>query len=378
MRIGFVGLLALALFLDPWNSFMLFGFPSSIVVRILALGLAFPVILMEYKKIHQTSWVILLPFLFLAWIFLRGFHAPIVMESLRSLRYYSIGILTFLAIAFLNPSTREVKFIVWSQVLGCLLGIAMMQYGAISLDSGIRASVDGINGNYTAYCCVHAASLLVILWRHQVARMGLIRLNYIVLIITLSFLTYGAILPATRGAFLGMGLIFTLMIFRLPTKHRWYKFALLFVLVIIVVESLNLFPSLLVRSLGDNTQDYGSYRLLLWGKAWQLFQGAPLIGIGPGQFGPSAFGVPVHNVFLAVLTELGIIGFCLFMAFILSVFFQVRKNYGIYNAWIFFGPWLFIALTGAWESAYAAYASFGLLFVRPEAPPISSFHENIG
>ena len=67
------------------------------------------------------------------------------------------------------------------------------------------------------------------------------------------------------------------------------------------------------------TGDVSSGRFLLWDHAWQLFLQKPLFGHGWRFFRYSAFTLmdyDVHNVFLQLLTEVGIIGSLPFYAFI--------------------------------------------------------------
>jgi len=69
-------------------------------------------------------------------------------------------------------------------------------------------------------------------------------------------------------------------------------------------------------------------RLLIWQKAWQVFQTKPVLGIGPGtlnNYFPSypQWGVPQpHNVYLAFLVQTGIIGFIGFL-WLLVWFFKI-------------------------------------------------------
>jgi O-antigen ligase len=60
-----------------------------------------------------------------------------------------------------------------------------------------------------------------------------------------------------------------------------------------------------------------SFRLELWKHAWNVWLGSPLVGAGVGSAVrevdfPTSAGVP-HNMFLQVLSELGIIGFAIFI-----------------------------------------------------------------
>lgn len=72
-------------------------------------------------------------------------------------------------------------------------------------------------------------------------------------------------------------------------------------------------------------QDKGSDRLLIWDIALTQFSNAPLLGMGVGSFqGVSKMGV--HNQFIIVLVESGIIGLVLFLIPLIVLFKKTWKN----------------------------------------------------
>jgi O-antigen ligase len=96
----------------------------------------------------------------------------------------------------------------------------------------------------------------------------------------------------------------------------------------------------------DFSSDGGSGRLELWGRAWDLFTSNPVFGIGASNFTEyNAFKygdqLVVHNTFLEILTESGLIGLFFYLSFVFIVFIQMlRANFH----WKY--PFLFLTMLG--------------------------------
>lgn len=78
-------------------------------------------------------------------------------------------------------------------------------------------------------------------------------------------------------------------------------------------------------SLGATTEDS---RFTLWREAVSLWREHPILGIGPGRF-LGETGHVVHNTYLGILVELGIVGLMLFVSCILYIVFAVLFRHGI-------------------------------------------------
>ncbi|WP_202552082.1 O-antigen ligase family protein [Ginsengibacter hankyongi] len=72
-------------------------------------------------------------------------------------------------------------------------------------------------------------------------------------------------------------------------------------------------------------EDKGSDRLLIWNIAFQQFLTAPLFGIGIGSF-QGITKVGVHNQFIIVGVESGIVGFILFATSLIILFIKSFKS----------------------------------------------------
>lgn len=83
--------------------------------------------------------------------------------------------------------------------------------------------------------------------------------------------------------------------------------------------------------INDFSQDGGSGRFVLWERAWDYFSSNVWLGIGAFNFpdyNELHYGeyIHVHNMFLDILAESGIIGFALFIVFIITLGVEIMKK----------------------------------------------------
>jgi O-antigen ligase len=88
---------------------------------------------------------------------------------------------------------------------------------------------------------------------------------------------------------------------------------------------------ILQSRVGDLSEDGGSGRLELWGRAWEYFTSHMVLGIGAFNFTDYNFfqygdDLEVHNTFLDILTESGLLGMACFCFFIILVLVQLFKS----------------------------------------------------
>ena len=96
------------------------------------------------------------------------------------------------------------------------------------------------------------------------------------------------------------------------------------------MTNFNVFTILTERA-DDFLHDGGSGRFSLWNRAFEFFSSHPFAGIGAFNFleynsfyyGEALY---VHNTFLEILSETGMIGFCLYFSFLLLVLLQLLKQ----------------------------------------------------
>lgn len=91
----------------------------------------------------------------------------------------------------------------------------------------------------------------------------------------------------------------------------------------------------------------------VWAEGVRLIAENPLLGSGSGAFRSAAVGVNKvgHNFALTLLAEVGVIGFGLFMAMLVTALLSLRRVHGpVRGFWVaIFSAWLFAAMLHNWE-----------------------------
>lgn len=162
---------------------------------------------------------------------------------------------------------------------------------------------------------------------------------------------FANILTFSRGGLLVMALIFLIfIIIKNPIKQIKLVLGVVFslfvtVYIAIVYMKFDIFGILQSR-IEDFSQDGGSGRIELWGRAWDYFSSHMLIGIGAFNYSEYNFfqygdSLEVHNTFLDILSESGLLGMTCFCLFIFLLFVQIFQSKIHKNK-----PYLFLALLG--------------------------------
>ncbi|MCT4478526.1 O-antigen ligase family protein [Peribacillus frigoritolerans] len=144
-----------------------------------------------------------------------------------------------------------------------------------------------------------------------------------------------SLLTFSRGGVLALVLVVFLymLLANFSKKIKMLAVSLLFLGVIYVAGSLiNIDLNEIVTSrISDFSTDGGSGRFELWGQAINYFMSNPLFGIGAFNFSDYyAFEhnekLYVHNTYLEVLVESGIIGFLFYLSFLLMLIITLFKT----------------------------------------------------
>lgn len=189
-------------------------------------------------------------------------------------------------------------------------------------------------------------------------------------------------LTISRGGYLGIiasGLIITLIYFR--RFFTWKKIILLIITLILLYTIGVQFLQIGGGSLNWETftEHVGgvfkgsSYeeRMLTFSAAGQAFQQYPLVGIGPGGFGPHTATFAnvqpkggwqiVNNEFLELLTETGLLGLGFFIWFLLIIFFRSIKALKMAKDPLFKA--VLVGLLGAFLGVLVQYQTFSVLYI---------------
>lgn len=136
----------------------------------------------------------------------------------------------------------------------------------------------------------------------------------------------------SRGAYIGLSVGF-LILFLFKNQK------MLIPLILLLVFWQVILPDKAIERIKGTTSESGQLdesselRLVMWGKAMELFKQSPLVGIGYGVFRSMDFGTGLHdthNIYVKILAEQGIIGIILFFvvifAFINQGYFLFQKG----------------------------------------------------
>ncbi|MCM3068383.1 O-antigen ligase family protein [Priestia flexa] len=152
--------------------------------------------------------------------------------------------------------------------------------------------------------------------------------------------TITLLLTFSRGAILAvlLGLFIFFISVKVKTKVKMLVLGSIFVYLIILIAdsffSIDILEVITSR-FESSAEDNGSGRFTLWEHGLTLFQSHPIFGIGIFNFRPynnEYFGshLYMHNTFLEILTESGLIGLTLYLLiFIVLVIEVCRKKYNI-------------------------------------------------
>ncbi|WP_235824774.1 O-antigen ligase family protein [Bacillus salipaludis] len=144
------------------------------------------------------------------------------------------------------------------------------------------------------------------------------------------------ILTFSRGGLLVMAFLLVIYILiKNPIKQLKLLvgiIALLFVSVYIAIVYMKFDIYGIIQSrVEDLSQDGGSGRIELWGRAWDYFTSHMVMGIGAFNFSEYNLfqygdSLEVHNTFIAILSESGLVGITCYGLFIILVFVQLFKS----------------------------------------------------
>ena len=147
------------------------------------------------------------------------------------------------------------------------------------------------------------------------------------IVFVLSFL---ALLFTAKRAHLGFSFFCILFLFFYSNKRKTmkiFRFVSIVILTVLLFSLLfnDIFNSWMYRFHRNDGSDISSNRFFLWGVAFTEFLKRPLFGFGWGYYS-NISETNVHNVYIQVLCELGILGEILFIIMLLSNFVSVMRN----------------------------------------------------
>jgi O-antigen ligase len=323
--------------------------PSDILMFLFAFGLLL-IIMQRGLKIGPVPF-----FLFglvLIAMILSSFNASSI-HTLGYVKIFIFDILAFYAATVLVSNTDDLEYVL---AVVLLFGAALAIGGLIEFlihGKGLLTAISSLSSRerwilrvggtwtYPAYLGAGLNLLIPVAFASALEFSDsprLRRLSQVAFILML--LAVGATI--TRSVLLSTGVsLFLLMLYY---RHTLFRGRMLLVLVVVatllVVSPLGSLIYSRFLGLGQTGIDQESFaeRFTVWGEALKLFSQSPLIGIGPFSFltkgSPQVGYHQIHNYWLQILTELGLLGLSAFAVLFLMVFWQLyRVSRNVASPW---------------------------------------------
>lgn len=186
-------------------------------------------------------------------------------------------------------------------------------------------------------------------------------------------------IPAAIGAIILTGsrtaliVIIPGLLYIMATMNRLtpaYRFLFTAIAIFAIIKGQTLIPTSTLRRLGTigdsiSAGDLGG-RMVLWDKSVSIFQENFIVGIGSGSLhSPDQLGGAAHNTFISVLTELGILGFLLFLALLIIVVHKIMiqsKSYSV--LWLaVLTTWLLGVQSLTWEFTKSTWFFLNMIII---------------
>ncbi|MGI0024181.1 MAG: O-antigen ligase family protein [Nitrososphaera sp.] len=345
------------IFVLPWENAMRIGglgtVSKTVGLSVAALWAAAVIIMRRLRKPHIFH---ILFFLFVLWNFASILWSVDIEASLqRSLTY--LQLVGFALILWdLYRTGAALNTGLQAYVLGAYVaaGSIMANYIA-GIDAGNqRFSVAGFNANDIAQIL---ALGMPVAWHLAVSTTDSERIKGPVLrLINFAYLpiaSFAIFLTGSRAVSFALIPIFLFVFMSLKRMRTNWRLTLGIALTAALFAQAILIPQSTYRRLANTateiTEGDLNNRMSVWREGVAIFVENPIVGIGSGAFrtGATETGKAPHNFVLSLLAELGIIGFSLFAAILIVVFYHARRQPSASsNFWsTILIVWLFSAVT---------------------------------
>ncbi len=251
----------------------------------------------------------------------------------KAVGFWWLAMLGFLIVLTAARTIRDVQVIVIAFIIGAVAAVAIGILGGglspsagASTQTAVQGRLTGGGGDPNVQAASFIAAMFLIMGLFSVYRRRAVRFW---LLLAFLFITIGFFETQSRGGLVGLAAATLGSLIVAPRqRRRILSLAALTALAGVVLVASD--PGTLSRitDLGGGT----SGRSDLWHVAWEIFTGHPLVGVGIGNFQviePHYALLPggiariqyiaetpqlVHNTYLQLLTETGVIGLAGFLA----------------------------------------------------------------
>lgn len=281
--------------------------------------------------------------------------------------YYGSPFFILFSIRRIWVSKKEWLWIGVSYLMGCVTSsiLVIKNWVVMGVGSNIRFSIEELNANYVSYSIATGVAVsFILLSLYKETKFKLV-INSIILL-----LIFAVLLSGTRGAVISVAASFFVYYFFNSRSNKLKTYFALCSILIVFVYLISLIPEETLNriSSGSGGGDVSSGRFYLWSLGVSLFYESPLVGSGIGFFeANSLVGARVHNIFLSLAIEFGLLGIAIYSIVFFSNIFMRHDSTELKQVRILFIiSWLPIAMTGVWEFAIAPWLIFSWLNRMPK------------
>lgn len=325
--------LCLFWFTLPWEGVLRFGEGTTLarLLGVAAAGVALVALMVERPRSRPGDFVVL-TLLFTAWVGLSAFwtRSP-EWTSERIVTMVQLAVLVLLAWEFARTPAR-LRGLMAAWVAGSALLATIVILGFLDGQASTRYTAPGTHPGEVSF--VLALSIPIAWYLSFVTRRplttALCRLH-------VPFAVLGMTLTASRAGFLALAVVLALIpltISRMSTRGK-ILVALATGTCALVLTALSGALAAPLARLGTTGTELESGtlsdRTTLWGIAWRIFGEEPLLGVGAGSArtiigGQFSDARGVHNTYLSVAAELGVVGLCLLLLVFLAALWPAIRH----------------------------------------------------
>jgi len=360
--------LLLLVFLVPWEGLVVVS-ESVTLARWIGYFAAFLAALyvVSDMSLRHVSWTFVLLVLF--WLYTTlsivwsTFPEATMMVLLTN---FSLMVFAWLIVEFAQPIKQQL-WVLRVYLLGCLVPLSMLFYIFATVGAGTktRFTAAGNNANYLADVLLYSIPMAVYLASMSKDKIRLLYWCYI------PAAGIGVLLSGSRAAGLALALYAALTVLKFVRASWVTKIMLIATAACLIVLIPRVVPTFLlerITSVSDISEKREA-RFKLWEAGWETFQKYPFLGAGLGAYGMETsgeFGAVAHNVFISVLSETGIIGFTIYMLFLMMLFLNVRQlPRGERSLWTeILAIWVLIAMTAPLEYGKSTWMIYGVILAQ--------------
>lgn len=347
----------LLVFLIPWedsiSTISLGSLAKLMGVLVAALWLGTIFIEGKFRKPHLFH---VLLFLFYLWNFVSVFWSLDIEATIQRIKTYSQIFILMLIYWEVFQKSEELMAGLQAYIFGAYMLVASTIYnfmmGNVAIAYESRYSATGVNAvDQALILMIGLPVAMQLFFAVSNNKQGIILKAINLLYIPLSIFTI--LLTGSRTSLIA---IIPFGIFLVGTQQIRLdrKITVFAVLLILLLVLLPLIPHAIIARLGTIGASIGEGdlggRVDLWREGIAILAKHPLLGIGGGTMDLS-IGSAVHNTFISIATETGLMGFSLFLATFGLVVHQIlsspKKTSGLWLAIIL--TWAIGVLSLSWE-----------------------------